>query len=55
MQSISTVDYSGPGRRIYVAGTGYYVHVEFEGDRWVAVERDEWGGFRRRLYDGREA
>ena len=41
-------------RFIWLYGSGWIVKVELcAGHHWNAVELDEFGGFRRRLYDGR--
>lgn len=50
----SRQDWTVPGRCVYVRGNGWIAKIEWTGHHWVAVELNEWGGFRRRLYDGRE-
>ena len=41
------------GRFIWINGPNWTVKAEFLG-RWVAVELDQFGGFKRHLYDSRE-
>ena len=50
---VSTLQDQDP-RVYYIRGFRWYVRVTFSGQHWTAVELDEFGGFRRRLYDGRE-
>lgn len=49
----STVRFDTPDRFVYVYGPGWVAKVEYRVGYWNAVELNEWGGFRARLYDGR--
>jgi hypothetical protein len=49
----STVRFDTRDRFIWLYGSGWIAQVQWTGHHWVAVELDDFGGFRRRLYDGR--